>query len=329
MRFNRLDLNLLVALEVLLTECSTTKAAKRLYLSQPATSSVLSRLRDYFQDPLLQSQGRSMIRTPRGDSLLQPVREVLQQLRAISDIGAEFNPATATQHFRIVATDYVVSVLLAPLANRISEEAPGITLEIAPPYPDADVALARRDIDLIVGPRDHLAGDHRQQALLHDDYVCVLWNQHPEVGPQITREQFANLPHVTVQFSAAGGRSGARDWVESQLGVQRRVEITAANFSCLPEFLVGSRRIATMRRGMVQQLLRWHPLRMAELPQPVPAMEEVMQWSAIVDNDRAHRWLRNALTELAAQHAAGARPAPRAVLSGAAIALPPLSALAA
>jgi DNA-binding transcriptional LysR family regulator len=327
MRFNRLDLNLLVALEVLLTECSTTKAAKRLCLSQPATSSVLSRLRDHFRDPLLQPLGRGMVRTPRGDSLLEPVQKLLQQLHAIAGVGIDFDPATAEQHFRIVATDYAVSTLLAPLANRIATTAPGVTLEIVPPEADADVALARREIDLVLAPRDYLVGDHCEQVLLRDDYVCVLWDRHPDIGSQITLEQYATLPHVAVQI-VSPRQSTAHDWYARKIGVERRVEVIAANFSCVPEFLVGTRRIAIMRRGMVQQFLRWYPLRMLPLPQPVPPVEEMMQWASIVDGDAAHRWLREALAEVARQHTAQV-PATVLPTASAAQVAPPERALAA
>ena len=50
MRFERLDLNLLVALDALLDERSVSLAADRIFLSQSATSSALGRLRDYFGD---------------------------------------------------------------------------------------------------------------------------------------------------------------------------------------------------------------------------------------------------------------------------------------
>ncbi len=53
MRFDKLDLNLLVALDTLLTERNITRAADKLHLSQSAMSNALGRLRGYFGDPLL------------------------------------------------------------------------------------------------------------------------------------------------------------------------------------------------------------------------------------------------------------------------------------
>ena len=82
MRFGRLDLNLLVALDALLTEKSVSLAADRLCLSQSATSSALGRLRDYFGDELLVVKGRHMILTARAEELIEPVRAVLEQIRS-------------------------------------------------------------------------------------------------------------------------------------------------------------------------------------------------------------------------------------------------------
>ncbi|MDX9875356.1 MAG: LysR family transcriptional regulator, partial [Spongiibacteraceae bacterium] len=76
MRVNQLNLNLLVALDVLLEEQSITRAAERLHMTQSAASGVLARLRDYFQDELLVQVGRKMVPTPYARELAEPVRQI-------------------------------------------------------------------------------------------------------------------------------------------------------------------------------------------------------------------------------------------------------------
>lgn len=98
MRFQRLDLNLLAALDVLLVEKSVSLAANRLCLSQSATSSTLGRLRDYFGDELLVVKGRSMVLTARAEELIEPVRAVLEQIRTTLAIAPQFDPATCDRH---------------------------------------------------------------------------------------------------------------------------------------------------------------------------------------------------------------------------------------
>ncbi len=120
MRFGRLDLNLLVALDALLTERSVSLAADRLCLSQSATSSALGRLREYFGDELLVVKGRHMILTARAEELIEPVRAVLEQIRSTIAIAPEFDPATADRQVRIMASDYTTQVLLAEALARIA-----------------------------------------------------------------------------------------------------------------------------------------------------------------------------------------------------------------
>jgi LysR family transcriptional regulator, nod-box dependent transcriptional activator len=77
MRFNRLDLNLLVALDHLLHLRSVSGAAERLNMTQSAMSNALLRLRQYFDDDLLVKVGRRLELTPRGEALKDAVRDVL------------------------------------------------------------------------------------------------------------------------------------------------------------------------------------------------------------------------------------------------------------
>jgi DNA-binding transcriptional LysR family regulator len=100
MRFERLDLNLLVALDALLTERSVTLAAERLCLSQSAASSSPARLRDYFGDELMAVRGRQMTLTVRGEELREPVRAVLEQIRNTITVAPEFNPLTCDRRSR-------------------------------------------------------------------------------------------------------------------------------------------------------------------------------------------------------------------------------------
>ncbi|SEP38403.1 regulatory helix-turn-helix protein, lysR family, partial [Rhizobium tibeticum] len=65
MRFKGLDLNLLVALDALMTKRSVTAAARSINLSQPAMSAAIARLRTYFGDELFSMQGRELVPTPR------------------------------------------------------------------------------------------------------------------------------------------------------------------------------------------------------------------------------------------------------------------------
>ena len=124
MRFQRLDLNLLVALDALLAERSVSLAAERICLSQSATSSALGRLREYFADDLLVVKGRQMVLTARAESLVEPVRAVLEQIRTTISVSPPFDPATSDRAMTIMASDYVTEVLLATALREIADVAP-------------------------------------------------------------------------------------------------------------------------------------------------------------------------------------------------------------
>lgn len=92
MRLKGLDLNLLVALDVLLEERSVSRAAERLYVRQPAASAALGRLRDYFKDDILVLHGKRMIPTSYAEDLQPEVRRILRQVDGMISMSTEFDP---------------------------------------------------------------------------------------------------------------------------------------------------------------------------------------------------------------------------------------------
>ena len=123
MRFKRLDLNLLVALDLLLETRSVSQAATRMNLSQPAMSSALARLREYFGDELLVADGKRLYTTPYAELLMPRVRDCLGQLDALVSSPSKFEPSTSQRRFSIICSDYIAAALLVPLSARLATEA--------------------------------------------------------------------------------------------------------------------------------------------------------------------------------------------------------------
>ena len=92
---NQFDLNLLIALDALLTEKSVTRAGARMHLSQSAMSGALARLRRAFDDDLLVPIGRRMDLTPLGRELVQPLQDILLQIHSTMTTRAKFDAATS------------------------------------------------------------------------------------------------------------------------------------------------------------------------------------------------------------------------------------------
>lgn len=299
MRFGRLDLNLLVALDALLTEKSVSLAADRLCLSQSATSSALGRLREYFGDELLVVKGRHMILTARAEELIEPVRAVLEQIRSTIAIAPPFDPATADRQVRIMASDYTTQVLLAGALAELERLAPNMRFEIQPMNINPVESIERGYIDLLVTIDFAISADHPSQILFEDDYVVVGAADNPALLGEMTRERYFELGHVSARFNRAQ-MPAFDEWFVKRQKHQRRIEVVAPTFLSLPGLLVGTRRISTMHRRMATQVIQNHPLVMRELPFTIPPIREAVQWHISNGNDRALRWVIERLAAVAA-----------------------------
>lgn len=305
MRFGRLDLNLLVALDALLTEKSVSLAADRLCLSQSATSSALGRLREYFGDELLMVKGRHMILTARAEELIEPVRAVLEQIRSTIAIAPAFDPATADRQVRIMASDYTTQVLLAEALAQLEQDAPNMRFEIQPMNTNPIEAIERGYIDLLMTIDFAVSADHPSHVLFEDDYVVVGDAQNPALQGEMTRERYFELGHVTARFGRAQ-LPAFDEWFTRRQKQQRRIEVVAPTFLSLPGLVLGTRRIVTMHRRLAEQVVQTFPLVMRELPFAIPPIREVVQWHLTNNNDKALRWVVERLEAVAQQRVQGA-----------------------
>lgn len=296
MRFGRLDLNLLVALDALLTEKSVSIAADRLCLSQSATSSALGRLRDYFGDDLLVVKGRHMILTARAEELIDPVRAVLEQIRTTIAIAPPFDPATADRQIRIMASDYTTLVLLSGALRTLERDAPAMRFEIQPMSMAPVEAIERGHVDLLITIDFAVSPDHPSHILFEDHHVVVGDRDNPALAGDMTRELYFQLGHVSARFGQAQ-MPAFDEWFVRRQKQQRRMEVIAPSFLSLPSLIVGTNRIATMHRRMAEQAVRTLPLVMRELPFAIPPIREVVQWNLVNNNDQALRWVVERLSD--------------------------------
>lgn len=320
MRFNRLDLNLLVALDALLSEKSITRASRHLHLSQSATSGVLARLRDYFKDELLMPVGRNLILTPLAVSLIEPVRDVLLQIQRTIEIKPPFDPATAERTFRIVASDFVSTVLLGELGSRIGQEAPGISIDIALTSSNYGEQLERGEVDLVILPKTYMSQSQPTQLLFAETYTCIAWTGNKLVGDTLSLDDYMQLGHVSSRFGAA--QTSFEEQFLRESGYNRRIEVSTTNFTSIPHFVIGTDRIATMHSRLARILACYYPIRLVAPPIPFPQVEMCMQWNRYLQNDSSHLWLRKLLSEIASAEpgnaAANAPDAPAAATAAAA-----------
>ncbi len=290
MRFGRLDLNLLVALDVLLAERNVTVAADRLCLSQSAMSGALGRLREYFDDELLINTGRKMVLTPRAESLVTPVRNVLLQIKTTITTTPEFVPSESDRNFSIVMSDYSLQVMAAGALTHIGAMAPNLTFEISPIAERPINQLENREIDLLITIDQAVSEQHPKATLFTDDYVVIAWDQNSLINGDLDRNTYGELGHVTVQFGKARLPT-LEEYFLQTLKIKRRIEMFAPSFTSVPSLVVGTNRIATVHRRMAMKAAETMALRLYEVPAEMPKVTQVVQWHTSASDDQALMWV--------------------------------------
>jgi DNA-binding transcriptional LysR family regulator len=301
MRFNKLDLNLLVVLNALLTERSISRAAEKIHLSQPATSNALSRLRDYFEDELLVSSGRQLLLTPRAEGLIEPVREVLMRIDSTIAAQPDFDPATESRDFTLLASDFTMTVLVPPLLESLFKDAPGIRIHIRSQADRPDEVLEQGKADFLIIPSQFLSKNHPSVALFEEEYVCVTWEGNARVRERLLLDDYLSCGHVTANFSGERHSTTFDSWFMDSFEVARRVEVTAPSMAALPAMVVGTDRIATVHRRVAERAATYLPVRLWEPPLKIPRLVQTLQWHKYKSNDAATIWLRERLIEVASR----------------------------
>ncbi|HZU63419.1 MAG TPA: LysR family transcriptional regulator [Novosphingobium sp.] len=300
MRFHRLDLNLLIALRALLEEQSVRLASERLNLSQSATSSALGRLRDYFEDDLLELKGRNLVLTARGQELLDPVRAILDQIQATMAVKQPFDPGVSDRRLSVLASDYAIEVMLGPAMAAFEEEAPHMVFEVKALGDEVVEELRRGRADLLLALDSVISTDMPFTELWTDDFVVVCWSGNRALRQGISRAEYEEMHHVVTRFGWTRVPS-FEEWALKSQSVKRQVEVVAPSFTAVPSFLVGTQRIATMHRKLAERMARSLPLRILECPMDIPGIRVTAQWTPNGSNDPALMWLVGRLRAYAGQ----------------------------
>lgn len=298
MNLNRLDLNLLVALDALLSEQSVTRAANRSFVSQPAMSGALTRLREHFQDELVVRVGRSMVLTPFGASLAPRVSELLANLNTLVRSRPGFDPQTTDRIFTVVASEYLLSVFMPLVTRKVLSLAPGVVINIPLRNLDFEQRLAAGQIDMALTIGGLALADHPTTTLFQDDYVCIVWEGNTRVGDHLTRDTFLAQRQAVRAMARDNTFTVEESWVNS-LGWQRQVALRVPTFEALPGVIVGTDLLAPMQRRMAEIAQRSYPIRILPHPASVPPLLAVLQWPTFRGDDSGNRWLRELIVNTA------------------------------
>ena len=211
MRLDGFDLNLLLAFDALLVERNVTRAAQRLNVTQSAMSASLKRLRDALGDPILLQHGKTMMPTPHALALAPEVSATIASLRRLIKPTTGFDPATSSRVFRLAASDYIATVILAPLLKQLEGAAPAVRLDISLPTEATADRLAKGEYDLVLTPAEFIEPDHPAELLFEEQHVLVGCKTNPMLASAVTAESFAAAGHV------AGNDGDKREHLEDAI----------------------------------------------------------------------------------------------------------------
>lgn len=305
--FRRIDLNLLVAFDALVTEANVTRAAARLHIGQPAMSSALARLRELLGDDILFRDGAGMALTERARLLAPRVRALLGEAHALAFSSTEFDPARLDEQFRLSLTDPLEALLLPALMARLRERAPGLSLLVSPvPAWQQLDQLDGGNIRLAAGYFKEVRPAHDQAVLYEASFACA-YNPALVTVPSPARlSDLTTLPHIHTSYTGDG--PGMIDLAFQRHRLKREIVAYAASPLSIP-FVVGQSPLVAVLPDIVTRLFRNH----ADLRiEPLPVDELSLPISTVIHRrDRSSPLVAFILGELQAAARAVLTPLPR------------------
>ena len=290
------DLNLLVVFTVLAEERNVSRAATRLFLSQPAVSRALQRVRDMFHDDLLVRTAAGFEPTLQGQRLMEELEVILPKLDRLLS-GSRFDPEIEQARFRIAATDSATSIVAPALCREVLPSAKMVLFDFVAWRDSAFEDLARGGLDLLLSTDDTYPPSRFQSEVIYEEeFVCVVAAKSAYTR-RLTIKQYLEAEHINV-----GADAGSRIIPEKRLaakGYKRRVVIQVPYSAAAIRCVAGTTLIATVpKRFAITE--RYNPaIRTLQPPAELSGFKYLMIWHPRVNTDAAHVWLRTAIRQIA------------------------------
>lgn len=310
MNLERIDLNLLIYLDVLLREKNVTKAAEYLGITQPAMSNGLKRLRELFNDPILVRSSQGMAPTERARELQPRLRNVLAELQLVLDPADEFEPSASKRVFRIMASDYAEATLVPTLTKALRKVAPNIVLDFLTPSDVSYTDMEQGKVDIAINRFNEIPSSFHQITVWRDSFSCLLNKNNPALV-EFNLQTYLSAQHIWVSKTGMGvgfgvnpEKSGGLGWIDQALekiGQRRKISIFTRHYQ-MPALIAESNDlVATLPTRVAKLQLNNPKLVMRQPPFEIPEFELKMAWSPLLQHNRAHKWLRGLIIEMAGE----------------------------
>jgi len=292
------DLNLLVFFDALMSECSVSKAAEKVFLSQSGMSHALNRLRILLDDPILMRTEQGMLPTPRALEMEVPVREMLKQIKSTLYKEKAFDPATSDRRFVIYCTEYFECVVMPKLMAHLEQVAPhcSIAAEILT-YELPKSKLTSGDVDFVVGVEGlmDVPTNLLNQTWFQDSLACVVREKNTKIGQSISLKQFAETPHILLSILGTPFKFTFLDnWLKEQ-NIKRKYSVTTAAFLPAALILAETDYIMTLPRRMAAKLAEIMEIRLVAFPKNPPNFQLNLISHPLYEKDPANLWFKQQL----------------------------------
>ncbi len=227
----RTDLNLLVALQILLEERNVTRAAERLSVSQPALSKTLQKLRDAFEDELFTRTAHGLVPTPRAEELGALLPGLLENVeQVLGDV--EFSPDTYAGSFKLLMPPIMCESLLPTLMAELAEEAPNVQIIMAEVPPDYQDQLKKGEADFAAFVALETERDILAEPIAAIAPRCYMRKDHPLAEKEMSLQDFLDYPHLRLYLPGLTRENTSMvDDVLGQYGVHRSIVLETTQFS--------------------------------------------------------------------------------------------------
>ena len=299
-KLSRVDLNLLVVLDVLLREQSVSRTAERLNLTSSAVSHALRRLRTLFDNELLVRDGRGMVPTARGRALAEVLPGLLGHIERTLDAPEPFDPKTSRRVFRLVAPDFVTPLVIR-LFETVGRAAPDVRVELLPFTPEAQVELKQGRCDALIAPSNVGADGLRGDPIGRWSWAVFGRRDHPAFS-EWSMAEWASYPHLKVRGTGPEGKAPI-DLMAAKEGIARKVGAVVPNFSTAASVLAQTDMLLTVPTVALSGADQAGRLAQKPAPFSMPDLELSLFWSAIDGDESDVRWFLDMVKE-AASHLA-------------------------
>jgi DNA-binding transcriptional LysR family regulator len=297
MNLTAIDLNLLVALDALISEAHVGRAARKIGRSQPTTSHALKRLRTLFDDPLLIQVGSRMELTPRAAGLRESVADALRRVQTL--LAAEsFEPERSTRQFAAMMQDHIAHLLVPALVQRLHSEAPGIRLAVLPwQSPRSARPEQLHSIDLLVSCTEMDLAGFEKETLFTDTEAVVVRNGYPRASRLKALDGFLRARHVAV-VGAGLSEDPVDSWLRGK-SLSRDIVLQVPSYLQALQVAAQGDVVAFVPRRLARSMAQRFSLQV--LPPPIEPgdYQEQLFYPRRAARDPASMWIRTLALRIA------------------------------